>query len=285
VAGHPDGFKWEYGYEFGSRPKDAALVDCNGFKVQADPIVLHEYATEEFTASKVSIYTRANNNVFNRVFTQTLQQGLEGLFVRPVFLGAPEGEDDNTPDFLVGTNAGVQVYRAINQKCEYQLISQPNPGPGLRDLTTADLNGDGWADIVATRSDGSVSIMVGIDGENFQPQFSELKLPESTNPTQIKVEDFNGDGIWDLGVLDSAEPALYVFVALEPGLEFWPEPYRLPLAPGTNRFEVHDFDDDSCLDFVSLSPVTKAASIYRNRGPASQGCIPAQTNGTISFFE
>src|SRR5438477_395089 len=64
-----------------------------------------------------------------------------------------------------------------------------------RYMATADLNGDGFVDVVVTTG-ASVSILMGAGDGSFRPA---VNYPLS-NPSYLAVADFNTDGKLDLAV-------------------------------------------------------------------------------------
>lgn len=71
-------------------------------------------------------------------------------------------------------------------------------GKEPRSLASADLNGDGVADlVVANRSDNTVSILIGKADGTFSTKTDYSTGP---NPTSVVVGDFNSDGILDIAV-------------------------------------------------------------------------------------
>jgi len=71
-------------------------------------------------------------------------------------------------------------------------------------LATADLNGDGHQDlVVANQGDGTLSIFFGVGDGTFTKPPTVIQNVAKT-PSAVAVGDFNGDGIVDLAVTDSA---------------------------------------------------------------------------------
>src|SRR6267143_2131193 len=71
-------------------------------------------------------------------------------------------------------------------------------------LATADLNGDGHQDlVVANQGDGTLSIFFGVGDGTFTKPATVIQNVAKT-PSAVAVGDFNGDGIVDLAVTDSA---------------------------------------------------------------------------------
>ncbi|HYR90116.1 MAG TPA: FG-GAP-like repeat-containing protein [Terriglobia bacterium] len=79
-------------------------------------------------------------------------------------------------------------------------------------LATADLNGDGHQDlVVANQGDGTLSIFFGVGDGTFTKPATVIQNVAKT-PSAVAVGDFNGDGIVDLAVTDSANNSVAILL-------------------------------------------------------------------------
>jgi len=138
--------------------------------------------------------------------------------------------------------------------CEFKLPKPPpdlfykfnviEVGQGPASLLTADLNGDGNADIAsANAKDNTLSILFGKGDGTFSAPLSILVLAE---PSSLAAGDLNGDGRPDL-IVNARGADAFVTLTAKEGNAFYPprrhSTGRVPLAvvPG-------DFNSDGFLD-------------------------------------
>ncbi|MBI5757533.1 MAG: VCBS repeat-containing protein [Planctomycetales bacterium] len=96
----------------------------------------------------------------------------------------------------VSVQAGLGSYRLSTQFTPTQPPFQP-PGAGKRPtLAVADVNGDGFDDLItANYNDGSVSVLLGAGDGSFQ---AFTNFPVDAGPLGVAAADLNGDGIADI---------------------------------------------------------------------------------------
>jgi len=117
-------------------------------------------------------------------------------------------------------------------------------GNGPVYLLTADLNGDGRADIVSVNgADNSVTVLYGRGDGAFREGLTLATQPE---PSMAAVGDLNGDGIADLVLNSQAAGALTVFPGAGGGA------FARPMSHKTGRVPLavilDDFNNDGRLD-------------------------------------
>jgi len=123
-------------------------------------------------------------------------------------------------------------------------------GAGAMEIASADLNGDGNADLVVTDEVRSAYVALGNGDGTFGP-FS--RIPLSNNPLGIAIGDFNGDGILDLAVAifgteTSFNGKVAILIGVGDGSFAPPVPYDL-----TNkavRLVTTDLNHDGKLDLA-----------------------------------
>jgi hypothetical protein len=125
----------------------------------------------------------------------------------------------------------------------------------LHDFAAADLNGDGWIDLVLPSRPGKKTfILVNRGGRVFEPPSIVLS---AKGPHDAKVGDFNGDGFPDLAIAD--RDASTVSVLLNTGGGQFPPRPGFPVGPGPRTLALGDFNEDGQLDIVT-------ANSYSNPG-------------------
>ena len=125
------------------------------------------------------------------------------------------------------------------------------PGP----LAIADVNHDGWLDIlVANADDRTLSVLLG-DGRGHFRLAPGPPISTGESPNDIAVGDFNGDGNADLVIANTGTPYLTVLLGDGQG-GFHPSPHS-PFAtssyPHVHGVAVGDFNGDGKLDVVTDS--------------------------------
>lgn len=143
----------------------------------------------------------------------------------------------------------------------------PKSGSFRNSLAVADMNGDGFADIIAPperQGTNAPAIFLG-DGKGNWKQW-DAKWPAGLNYGSVTAADFNGDGHMDLafGVhLDG----VHVFLGDGKG-KFIESSEGLPRDYPTRRVIVTDVDHDGVPDIVAISEGPSAASDVTPNRPA-----------------
>jgi FG-GAP-like repeat len=128
-------------------------------------------------------------------------------------------------------------------------------GKGPAPIAVADVNHDGYLDIlVANADDRTLSVLLGDGRGRFRPAPDPL-IPTGESPNDIAVGDFNGDGNLDLVIANTGTPNLTVLLGDGHG-GFHPSPHS-PFAttsyPHVHGVAVGDFNGDGKLDVVTDS--------------------------------
>ena len=111
----------------------------------------------------------------------------------PGALAAADVDDDGKTDFLVADRDG-QVTEVLNSGSTMTYAM----GAGLTDVVAADLNGDGYADMIVTSAAG-VSVRPGEGGGLFG---AVATYAAGASPWAVATADLNGDGRTDVVVAD-----------------------------------------------------------------------------------
>ena len=237
----------------------AADVNCDG---KVDLVV-----TELFN-NTVSILLGNGDGTFQP--QQTVDAGNA-----PLGLAVADVNGDGKPDLIVanhtlwGYGGGVSVllgngdgtFQARQQALGYQNIS---------DVTVADLNNDGKADIVCTaETSNGVFVLEGNGDGTFQ---SPVYFATGSAPWSVKVADFNGDGINDLVVANRSSASLSILLGNGDG-SFQPQE-TIPVGSSPQDVAVADLNGDGKYDLVET-----------NQGDGTVGILKGNGDGTFQNMQ
>lgn len=125
-------------------------------------------------------------------------------------------------------------------------------GPAPRGVAAADLDGDGTIDVVSAGFDAaSITVHRGVGGTFGEPVAYDVGV----NAYQVRIADFNGDGIPDLAVTNTSEtvpppPARSLSILLGAGDGTFSPVADYQLGRGPAGIAVADFNGDGRLDLA-----------------------------------
>jgi hypothetical protein len=128
------------------------------------------------------------------------------------------------------------------------------PSSASGTIAVADLNGDGFLDVVVgNQSNASISILLGDGSGGFSSSFA-LTMPGY--PNYVMARDLNADGFADLVIAGYGVEGEIgsVWVLLGNGNGTFQPPVVYESAPNTGAFAVSDVNQDGNPDIVSAGP-------------------------------
>ncbi len=148
-------------------------------------------------------------------------------------------------------------------------------------VVLGDFNGDGKLDIAtANTSDvrGTLSVLLGNGDGTFGTYFRFTDGSHDSQPADLVVGDFNGDGIPDLLTTNVGSNGTASSVNVLPGLgdgAFGP-PIQSGVGAGANAAAVGDLNGDGLLDVATVDSSANTASVLLGVGDGSftQDSIP-----------
>lgn len=147
-------------------------------------------------------------------------------------------------------------------------------GADARRAITADVDGDGHADIVTANSESQdLSLLLGDGNGGFAP---EVRLPLAIAPLPLVAGDFNADGNVDLCAAERGGANMVVL--LGDGTGGFPLAVTTRVGSSANRIAAADYDGDGLLDVVAGFPYQASAFFGDGAGgfaPAAPIGIPA----------
>ncbi|MFQ5668141.1 MAG: FG-GAP repeat domain-containing protein [Candidatus Binatia bacterium] len=113
---------------------------------------------------------------------------------------------DGTPDIAVGDVQGLVRVLSNDGAAGFTAGKPLTAGAGLRTVITADLNGDGLADLATANTQAdTVTVLLALPAGGFGPP---SHIAVGTRPRAVSAADLNGDGTLDLVVTNGGSDNL-----------------------------------------------------------------------------
>jgi len=146
----------------------------------------------------------------------------------------------------------------------FDLPNSYDTGSVPSDVQTADLNGDGHADVVFINSaDGTLGVMLGNGDGTLQP-VQTYTLGANAHPQRLVLADVNGDGKLDAITANNGDDTVSVLLGNGNGT-FQPA-INVPAGANPVDVAVADMDQDGKMDLVVANAVVDTVSILRGNG-------------------
>ena len=178
---------------------------------------------------------------------------LDGDGALDVLLSSPDDNNGHVTAFL-GVPGGTFSQSGLRSPVLFADIVGES---FLRDVKTADFDGDGTLDAAVSISAGTsrAAVVPGNgDGSFRSPQV----LTTGSDSEGVAVADLDGDGAQDLVLTNRGDGDVSVFLGRGDG-SFEPE-RRLDVGSGPSDLALGDLDDDGVLDLVAATTVSASSS-------------------------
>ena len=206
-------------------------------------------------------------NAGNGTFSSRTEYAANGRATFPsVSVTDIDNDGDNDvlfPFFDFNTGAMIDLYRNQgNGTFSPAVAIQMDPNTVLTDITCADLNGDGWRDIVAASASARTTDGYEVAMNNGSGNFTfSYRHPAGANTLGVMAGDVDGDGLVDILTADSYSMQITVHRNFGGGL--FPLPHLDPLG-GTHAagsIDAADIDGDGLRDIVTSASGRAAVGV------------------------
>jgi hypothetical protein len=199
----------------------------------------------------------------------------------PYAIASADLNHDGFPDLVVANEADGTISVLLNNGSGGFSAASGSPitvGTLPTGLAIGDLNGDGIPDIaVANFNSNDVSILIGKGDGTFTPA-STPTLAGQTNPYNVVIGDFNGDGKQDIAFTNNGSASMEVYLGNGDGT------FQSPTINATNAkptsIVTGDFNRDGNLDIAVGDSTANNISMFLGAG---NGTFTSSTVSTLNF--
>ncbi|CAF3308762.1 unnamed protein product [Rotaria sp. Silwood2] len=207
--------------------------------------------------------------------------------ISPVSVTTADVNGDSKADIIVTYKGSNNVGVFLNSGTG-TFTAQANPltiagAASPVSVTTADVNGDGKADIiVAYSSSNNVGVFLNSGTGTFTAQANPLTIAGATSPVSVTTADVNGDGKADLIVAYSSSNNVGIFLNSGTGI-FTAQANRLTIAGATSPVSVTtgDVNGDGKADIIVAYITSNNVGVFLNSGI---GTFPVASAFTYGFL-
>ncbi|HXS78019.1 MAG TPA: FG-GAP-like repeat-containing protein [Terracidiphilus sp.] len=171
---------------------------------------------------------------------------------------------DGNPDLAITNAQGTGSVSILlgNGDGTFQAQTSYPTGMNPSTLQSADVNGDGDADLIAiNKDDNSVSLLLGNGDGTFQAQ--DVYATGSA-PTGLAVADMNGDGVIDIMVANSVDNTLGLLLGNGDGT--FAAQTTIPLSSTPAEIAVADVNGDGHTDIIVTHPSANSVGVLLGNG-------------------
>ena len=242
-------------YDVGSGPSSVVAADVNG-DGWVDLICANQWD------STLSVLTNNHHGFFVLSDTPTISGYPEAIAAADV---NGDGRVDLISTFTDYESLNTLLVLTNNGKGVFTLASSPAVGGGPRFIATADVNGDGWVDLIcANQWDDTLSVLTN----NHHGVFTLSSTPAvGGGPYSVAAADVNGDGWLDLISANYYDSTLSVLTNDGSGV------FTLSSSPGVVggnpcSLVAADVNGDGKVDLISADYLAPA---FRQKVPGKDG--------------
>ena len=217
----------------------------------------------------------------------------DGTFARPTYLNAGIPRSVAAADFFHtgvvdlavagenGSNAIVRIFQGVG---DGTFVRPPQHYPlagGGQYMVAADVNGDGWADLVVTGSSRVAVLINNRDGTFAPPVYYNAG---GNHPSALAVADFNNDGVPDIAVARGAQSEVTILLGSKTAPGTFGPPLFYPTGGNPLDLTVGDFNHDGNLDLAVVNSQFKGNTVAVLLGNGDGSFRPPQLYTTPANF-
>jgi hypothetical protein len=240
-------------WDVGRTPLDVTVGDFNN---DGSP----DFATADSRGNSTSIFLNDTNGFFNLSSKVTLGKGF-----RPHGITSSDLDGNGSSDLAVVSNTDQNSVSILlnNGSGTFSVSSTISVSGSPWDVVAADLNNDGYQDLITANSLGnSISILLNNGNGSFRVADN---LAVGTYPYGLNVADFNNDGFLDIGVANTRSRNISVIMNQGSGT-FAPAIFYSLGNHNPKALTAGDFDSDGDLDIAVANALTETVLIMLNDG-------------------